>query len=103
MLDLVPPILEPIETLLQTGGAQPLSNGVYQAVQLPHYLGEFALFGLMVRVVFAALEVDFVLKGSDEFFNKLCETAGPGAHLSDNHLWGSVKSKGRSDAHGGHV
>jgi hypothetical protein len=53
LLDLVPPILELIETLLQTGGAQPLSNGVYQAVELPHYLGEFALFGLMVRVAFA--------------------------------------------------
>jgi hypothetical protein len=38
---------------------------------LPPYVGEFAPLGVTKGVVFAALEVDLLLKGSDELFDEL--------------------------------
>jgi len=57
-------------TLLQTGSAQSVGNGVNDTVELSLYVGEFAFFGVTEGIKFAALKIDFFVEASDEFFNE---------------------------------
>jgi hypothetical protein len=50
---------------LQAGAAQAVGDGVNQTIQLTLYVVKLASLDVTLKIVFVALEIDLLLKGSD--------------------------------------